>query len=109
VFYNGAKPYKDELHSIQAQDYLPQFDLEERTDGVYLIVDMDASVEEVRTQLVTTSLLGSTIVSEALFERRDGLPYRIDRDYFGAPRNKEQPGVGPFESLRKGSAVLKIW
>lgn len=109
VFYNGANPYTNELHSILAQDYYPLLELEEREDGVYLKVHFDASVNEVQTQLVTTRLLGSTIVSEALFEDRDGQPYQINTDYFGESRDAERPGVGPFESLREGSYELKIW
>jgi len=109
VFYNGAKPYKSEANSIVKKDYEPQLELEERDGDVYLRLKFDASVDEIQTQLVTTHLLGATIVSEALFECRDGQPYCIDGDYFGEPRDKDQHGVGPFKTLNEGSVELKIW
>ena len=109
VFYHGAKPYKEEVHSIQKQDYAPQLEIEEKGDELILKLHFDRTVNEVKTQLVTTQILGTTIVSEALFERRDGLPYSIDTDFFRKQRNGEQPGVGPFESLDEGSVELIIW
>ncbi len=36
--------------------------------------------------MVTTARLGTTIVSEAVFEHPDGSPYVIDRDLMGIKR-----------------------
>jgi len=109
LFYNGAKPYKDEVNSIQKPDFKPGIEIEEKEDDVLLKLHLDKSVRDVHTQLVSTQVLGSTIVSEAVFESRDGTPYVINTDFFGNKRNEDKPGVGPFESMEEDLLELIIW
>jgi hypothetical protein len=59
--------------------------------------------------MVTTERLGTTIVSEAVFEHPDGRPYIIDRDFMGIERKESQPGVGPLEQLEAGLLEIVIW
>jgi hypothetical protein len=47
-------------------------------------------------------------VSGARYEQPDGSPIRVDRDFFGQPRNEQNPMPGPFE-LPPGKVLLKIW
>ena len=109
LYYNGAKPYREETGSIQNQGFKPGIEIEEKDELLVLKLHFDASVTEPGTRLVTTELLGSTIVSEAVFESRDGSPYTIDIDFFGHKRGEGQPKVGPFESLEEGVVELLIW
>ena len=109
VFYNGAKPYKNEVNFISRPDFLPTVQVEEKSDGVWLSLLFDHAPEDVSTQLVTTESLGFTIVSEAVFEQYDGAPYVINTDFFGNIRKDTHPGVGPFENLGSGAKEVKIW
>ena len=109
LFYNGAKPYKDEVNSIQKPDFKPGIEIEEKQDHVLLKLHLDKSVGDVHTQLVSTQMLGSTIVSEAVFESRDGTPYVINTDFFGSKRSVDKPVAGPFESLKEGLQEIIIW
>jgi hypothetical protein len=109
VFYNGAKPYKNEINSIEKPDFIPRIEIEEQDGGLLLKLHLDKAVNDVNTQLVTTQLLGSTLVSEAVFEDRDGKPYRIDTDFFMEKRNEDQAGPGPFKSLEEGLQEIRIW
>jgi hypothetical protein len=83
--------------------------VEEKEDGVYLEFGVEEDPGRAETILVTTELLGSTIVSEAIFEQPDGTPYTINRDYSGKRRNEKAPVAGPLESVKAGKQVLKIW
>ena len=62
-----------------------------------------------KTRLVTTEMLGTTIVSEAIFEHPDGSPYVIDRDLLGLKRNQSKPRPGPLEELEAGLQEIIIW
>jgi hypothetical protein len=109
LFYNGAKAYKNETNSIEKPDFNPGIVIEVSDDGLFLNLNFDASVREVKTTLITTQRLGTTIVSEGIFEDFDGNPYSIVTDFLGANRLGSHPGVGPLESLEVGKSRVKIW
>ena len=109
MFYNGAGPYKDEMNFIEKPDYEPLVKIEEKDGGLLLKLEFDKSVLDIKTSMVTTARLGTTIVSEAVFEHPDGSPYVIDRDLMGIKRKKNQPGVGPLEQLEAGLLEIVIW
>lgn len=109
VFFNGAKPYKNEKNSITTPEFKPNIDLEESGDDVFLNIVFDSSVENVKTAIVTTNRLGSTIVSEAVFEQYDGTPYYLNTDFLGEKRNENNPKVGPIEMIKAGENKIRIW
>jgi hypothetical protein len=81
-------------------------DIIEKDDGVYLSIELP-TLE--RTQPVAAARLGKTSVSQAAFENPDGSPMNVDTDYFGNPRDPENPGVGPFAGLKPGRHEIKVW
>jgi hypothetical protein len=109
VFYNGAAPYKDEVNFIDKPDYRPQVKLEEKEGGLILKLEFDKSITEAQTSLVTSEKLGTTIVSEAMFEYPDGTPYIINKDFMGRERKQSQPMVGPLEQMEAGKQEIVIW
>jgi hypothetical protein len=109
LFYNGAGPYKDEINFIEKPDYKPLVKIEEKDGGLLLKLEFDKSVLDIKTSMVTTERLGTTIVSEAIFEHPDGSPYMINKDLLGVERNISQPGVGPLEQLEAGLLEIVIW
>ena len=109
VFYKGAKPYKLEKNSIVNNDFDFTYKFEDLGDEGYLYLNVDKSVDDVKTTHVTTSLLGRTKTSEVLFENYDGKPLSVYTDFFGNARNIEHPKVGPFENLKPGLNKIKLW
>ncbi len=109
VYYNGAKPYEKEVRFAENLAFNPSFELEESSGNVFLTMELDQSIFDVKTTLVTTELLGTTIVSEAIFEKPDGTPYILQTDYSGNIRNGEDPFPGPFENTGEGMNTFEVW
>lgn len=109
LYFNGIKPFGGEINSIENTVIDPEISLEERGNELYLHLNFDELLNKVKTQLVTTSLLGKAKMPDVPFENRDGSALKIDSDIDGNMRSGTSPTVGPFESLKPGIQVLKIW
>lgn len=106
LFCNGAKPVVGQEQGVVKDSYNPDFQLEEREDGVYLLFDVDMVLQG---KLVDGPRLGETQLSGLPFEHFDGTPFQLEKDYFGTVRSKESPVVGPIETLQKGKVSIKVW
>lgn len=83
-------------------------EIEEREDGIYVSYEMEGDPDQAGARLVSTDLLGTTLVSEAIYEQADGNPYKLNSDYLGQARD----GVfspGPVENMEKGKGSFKVW
>ncbi len=109
IYYNNAKPAEKETDFIETQTWKPVIELEEKGDEVYLKMEWDTSVFNLITAPVTTKRLGMTIISEAIFENPDGMPYLFDIDFQGNKRNLKKPLPGPFEKIKEGIGTYKVW
>ncbi len=109
IYYNGSKPGEGEVNFIEKPDDKPSFNLDKVEGDVYLELEFDQSIYQVKTFLVTTEKLGGTIVSEAIYENPDGTPYKLDTDYQGNTRNEENPLPGPVEKLENGKGRFRVW
>jgi len=109
IYLNGYIPYSKEKNSLVHKTINPAVSLEEREENVFLHITMDSTIKEIKTQRITTKLLGKTKMSGLPFEHPDGSPLEIDTDYFGNKRSITNPLVGPFENYNKGSQIIKIW
>jgi hypothetical protein len=81
----------------------------ERHGFVYLDMDADDQLLAQKTELMATSDLGETRVSEAFFENPDGSDITFDRDYFGQLRTDGNNPVGPFAGLKTGHNRMCVW
>lgn len=109
LYYNGSKPDKNDRNSLVEPAIYPSIELEEKEGNVYLKMELDQSISAVQTSLVTTKILGSTLVSEAIFEHPDGSPYKLDTDFLGNKRDENGPTPGPFEKSEPGKGTYKVW
>lgn len=109
VYFNGVKPGGKEINSIEIPEHKPSFEIEEKGENVYLKMKLDLAIDEVNTSLVTTGTLGTTLVSEAIYEHPDGSPYTIDTDFQGNKRNEKKPFPGPIENIEDGMGIYKVW
>jgi len=119
-FYNNVFVGKKDLSALagsgNVQDsgnlFLERvsFALDER-EGDFLFAVPEYPAEEPARErvVVTTELLGKAKIPDALFEQRDGTPYRLDTDYLGRRRTPRSPLPGPF-ALSDGNVTrLKVW
>ncbi len=109
VFLNGAKPSKHESDPIVQSDVNPDLSLREEPKGLYLRIALDKAWTQQRRRLVTTDLLGKTHGPDLPYERADGSPYRIDRDYFDRSRDSANPFPGPIEPRQAGEWKHGVW
>jgi hypothetical protein len=110
LYFNGAKPYGKEMNSIENPDFDPEIRIEDKGNEVFLLMNMDESPGKVKTQMVTSALLGKAKMPDARFERPDGGSLAIDTDYLGKKRDGKNPSVGPFENPGTGKQIkIKVW
>lgn len=84
-------------------------EVEERDGSVFLSLEIDPAIFDISTSLVSTATLGTTIVSEAIYEQPDGTPFVLNTDYLGSSRKKSKPLPGPLENLERGKGTYKVW
>jgi len=109
IYLNGANPFPGEKNSVKS-DLNPEVSISEQGENVFLNILFDNSVSKIKTQLITTELLGKAKIPGQNYENPDGSALIIDFDYFGNQRNKNNPSAGPFEKPEIGKQIkLKVW
>lgn len=110
VFLAGAKPSTRDQQSIVEDSFDPGMKLLQKEDGWWLEMKVDPAWRTLQKRsLVTSTTLGVASVPNAPFEQREGIPYRIDTDYFGDKRDVSNPAPGPFRADRAGTVSIKVW
>jgi len=109
VYYDGAKPYLKETNCLEKAEFDPEVKLVEEDDSVFLHITLDDSWHALDNPLVTTALLGRAKMPNAAYENPNGMPLKIDTDYFGKKRSEANPSAGPFENPGEGKLTLKVW
>ncbi|HSH20571.1 MAG TPA: hypothetical protein VLA03_08960, partial [Draconibacterium sp.] len=108
VYLNGARKFSKEKNQLVIKNN-PHINIIDKEDGIYLEMNFDGEILKIENKMVTTELLGKTVVPDAAFENRDTSPLTIDYDYSGKKRNKQNPTAGPFENPGEGKIILKVW
>lgn len=130
-FFGDFNPYKELIHGdwfwptpkdrkylrgkqvkggLDRQDFDAAAKLVEGKDGVYLEINLDKNwLTEQKRNLVTTVTLKPAIIPNLPYENPDGLPLKIDTDYFGNLRNTSNPSPSPFEIKKNGLQKIKLW
>lgn len=107
AYLNGAPAYVHETE-LCTSDEDCAFRISEEADGTYLEIQIPASLLDLKTTIVSTDTLGSTRITEGLYEDKNGNPYVIDYDFLGHSRG-DTPVAGPFEVLKVGLNRIKVW
>lgn len=103
-FNNGLRFNSEEEYAAYPEKI--SCELEKRDGKIYLNISIDdEAVKDAKTLGINTSMLGQTIISEAIFENVDETPFIFSTDFFGRERNIEKPTPGAFE----GDLSLPIW
>jgi len=109
LYLNGATGRQGETSSAVLPQFNPNIKLIEEGETVELHLTLPPADTDQRNRLVTTELLGKAKIPDAPYENPDGTPLKIDGDYFGKTRNKDNPSAGPFEKPAAGKLTLKVW
>jgi hypothetical protein len=109
IYYGRALPYKDETMFIRNGDFKPSLEIVNEGENVYLNFSLDEKGTAVKTELVTTALMGKAKMPREAFENPDGTPITINTDYLGHKRSESNPSAGPFENPEKGINKIKVW
>jgi len=108
VYMNGANLFTGEKTSL-VSSVNPDIKIVEKDNSFYLEIILDAKTNVLKSQLVTTELLGKAVIPNVPFLTFDGKPISVDKDYFGNKRNIKKPTPGPFEEIKEGKVSIKVW
>ena len=109
LYYNKAEPFNRETNSVVNRNAEAKFSIEQDGKDFYLLVEMDDCFMSLKTQLISTQMLGTAFQSEALYENTDGSSIIISNDFLGQSRKTDLPTVGPIESLQPGKNRIKLF
>ncbi len=109
VYYNKARPSQKDIDFVNSSNFNPQIELADKGKDVYLKFNLDPAFFKHKEQLVTSEILGKTIISRQAFNNPDGTPIKFDLDYFGNMRSNQKILAGPFAGLEVEKVDLKIW
>jgi hypothetical protein len=109
VYYNKAVHYKGEINYVENPGFKPVMEIAEEGNSVFLNLSLDERGSDVKTQFITTALLGKAKMPKEGFENPDGTPLKIDTDYLGNRRSESNPSAGPFENPGAGMNKIKVW
>jgi hypothetical protein len=107
VYYNKAVQFGAEKNFVAQPDFDPKFKIEEKGDEVYVSFAVQG-LSGLQTETVTTGRLGKAKFPKAAYENPDGAPIIFDKDYLDVKRS-ERPTPGPFERLKEGDNIIKVW
>jgi alpha-L-arabinofuranosidase len=65
--------------------------ISEEGEDIFLNILINKELSKLKTQLITSEILGKAIISKQRYENFDGSPLILDNDYFGNQRNKKNP------------------
>ena len=109
VYLNGAQSYVNDKNFLERTEFKPNIRLESETGKMFLYISIDEAMLNLKNYMVTSDLLGKTIITRQKFEAANASPITFEKDFFGNNRNKNNPVAGPFEELKPGINKLEIW
>jgi hypothetical protein len=107
VYLNGAEPYGKEMDFIEKEAFDPEIKVKEKDGQLFLYMIYDDAIFKLKNKLITSDLLGKSVISKQDFEDSNGTPILFDRDFFGKKR-KRNPMAGPFERIKPGAGKIRI-
>jgi alpha-N-arabinofuranosidase len=105
LYLNGAVPPVFDKKPVVLKSVKPPFRLVENNTVLEWSVDR-AWLDTQDRNVVTAKRLGKTAVAGLPYDRPDGTPVRVDRDFLGISRNTDDTMPGPVESPDSGRLNL---
>lgn len=108
LYFDDAKPYRQETGSKSYPDKKPTVQLVTEGDDIYLTFDFEDTLPSVDCVTATTEFLGIAFEPELPFENPDGSPICIEHDFFGRLRPLDDATVGPLQGVGTGLQKIKV-
>jgi len=109
IYYNGAKPYKEEKNHTESSEYNPEVKIIEEGNNVSLHIVFDLPYFNHKGELISSAFLGKAKIPNVAYDNPDGTSLKINIDYFGNLRPEMNTSAGPFTGLEKGKMLFKVW
>lgn len=106
AYLNGADVGKHEQHGFIRDDAEVQVTLAQKDGKYYLQTDALGCLQDFRSRIITTQVLGEAFMPRQRFENPDGSDLILDEDYFGNHRGTAAL-PGPFSDEEATS--LPLW
>ncbi len=107
AYFNGSTIYKNEASTYKS-DSNPECYLTEQGDEVYLNITLADDFVKFENDIKKTEDLGSTRISECIFDDYNANFIIFDTDINGNKR-AEKSVAGPIASLKSGKNTVKVW
>jgi len=109
IYVDRARAFEAENNQVENPDFRTHAEVIKKEDGIYLEIRMDKDWRDQQRKLITTKLLGKAENPDLPFVQPDDTPYRLNVDYLGEKRNTNNPAPGPFEEIKDGLMIIKVW
>jgi len=109
LYLSGAKPNSRLDRSSIVSTFNPEISIKDEDGTVTVTFLMNEDASKINCPLITSDYLGIYEPTKLRMENNDGSPISLDMDIMKKPRNKVNPGVGPFADLRVGQNSFTIF
>jgi len=109
LYLNGAKKNNSFDRNSVVSSFITDFSARDEGGNVTVSFLMSEDASKINGPLITTDFLGIYEPTKLRMENNDGSPIMVDMDILKNPRNKSNPGVGPFADLKVGQNSFTIF
>ncbi len=107
LYLAGAQGFDKEEQAV-CHDMNPNMKIVTVNEDVYLDIELPSDVTDMRSEIITSDMLGMARIPEQRFENPDGSEIRFTYDMLGKERG-EEPTVGPLEGIGSGKNHIFLW
>lgn len=108
AYLNGAPAYSEEKDNfVSAEDC--GFRIVEEEEGTFMEITLPEELFKIDSRLIMGRDLGSTRITEGLYEDKNGYEIFMNLDFFGQPRPLNFPVVGPLQCLKAGFNRVRVF
>lgn len=109
LYVKGAQKHpRFDMNSL-VSTFDPEISIKDEDGNVTVTIFMSDEASKIECPFITTDYLGLYEPMKVKMENNDGSPISLDIDILNNPRNKENPGVGPFADLKTGENTFTIF
>jgi hypothetical protein len=108
AYTHGAEGFDREKDAYAEPAFDPGIKIIEEGSAVYLEMNVQPEMLEVKTKIASTETLGTVRIVDTIFDDPNAKPIIFNLDFTGA-RRSDKPVVGPIEGLKAGLNRIKVW
>ncbi len=107
AYFNEAYSFAQEKENLYLENFDPEVEIIEEGKSVYLSINLPENFDSFTCPIHSTETLPRTRIVDADYEKPDGNPILLDKDFFDQKKDKIS-SLGPISSLKKGQNYIKI-